>query len=223
MPMKHDPVAKALDEIRRLAEIPPVKKAEPKPPAYVDVERVKTCVRCNETKSISLFFKSSLKADGIDYYCKECRSNNSIKSHTQNSVKCTLDDCGRPHWGNGFCRLHYERMKRTGTPYRKTKMRDPYDTAKLQIILNRYNADAEWYAWAEQQGCKICGDKETSLHIDHDHACCKYGNSCGRCIRGLVCASCNSNLRHYDNGTIRRGNPMIPKLEEYINEYQSRR
>ena len=29
---------------------------------------------------------------------------------------CDIDGCGRPHVAKGLCRMHYERMKRTGDP-----------------------------------------------------------------------------------------------------------
>lgn len=43
-------------------------------------------------------------------------------------------------------------------------------------------------------GCAICGGQSTdgrNFHVDHDHACCPAGRSCGRCVRGLLCNGCN--------------------------------
>lgn len=59
------------------------------------------------------------------------------------------------------------------------------------ITLDEYEAMAD----AQGGGCAICGaaPKEgASLHIDHDHACCSgQKESCGRCVRGLLCEDCN--------------------------------
>lgn len=58
----------------------------------------------------------------------------------------------------------------------------------------------------EDPGCEVCGTnllakvRERShgqpkvlLVVDHDHDCCPVSShSCGRCIRGLICRSCNA-------------------------------
>jgi hypothetical protein len=51
---------------------------------------------------------------------------------------------------------------------------------------------------AQNGQCAICGTQnpggQGTWHIDHDHACCPGARSCGECIRGLLCGSCNPAL-----------------------------
>jgi len=49
--------------------------------------------------------------------------------------------------------------------------------------------------WFEQgcvcAGCGAPAARPENLFVNHDHACCPRGFSCGKCIRGLVCHGCN--------------------------------
>ncbi len=38
-----------------------------------------------------------------------------------------------------------------------------------------------------------------SVVVDHDHACCPGDRSCGACVRGIICHSCNSALGRYES------------------------
>jgi hypothetical protein len=65
---------------------------------------------------------------------------------------------------------------------------------KFKITLEDYDR------LLEGQGgrCAICGTQEcrTGKHfaVDHDHACCPGVETCGRCVRGLLCHNCNAIL-----------------------------
>jgi hypothetical protein len=39
--------------------------------------------------------------------------------------------------------------------------------------------------------CKLPFSADNLPGIDHDHACCPGKNSCGKCLRSLLCSSCN--------------------------------
>lgn len=77
--------------------------------------------------------------------------------------------------------------------------------------LRAYNLTVEQYdaMLAEQGGrCAICRSSDPgpkSWHVDHDHDCCPAGGSCGKCVRGLLCHSCNLLLGHAEGG----GSPIL--------------
>jgi hypothetical protein len=91
------------------------------------------------------------------------------------------------------------------------KRKKPY-TDKISLSYNqlwsiktKYNLSVEAYTslWQKQKGrCFICQRHESEFNrtfaVDHDHACCSGNSSCGKCVRGLLCAGCNTLLGHYE-------------------------
>lgn len=68
-------------------------------------------------------------------------------------------------------------------------------------VYKRYNITVEQYdAMLAAQGgvCAVCRQECSRGHlaVDHDHACCPGMTSCGKCVRGLLCRSCNQALGH---------------------------
>lgn len=59
-------------------------------------------------------------------------------------------------------------------------------------------------ALAAQGGiCALCATPavEREFFVDHDHGCCpgNKGKTCGGCIRGLICARCNTGLGLFED------------------------
>jgi hypothetical protein len=92
-----------------------------------------------------------------------------------------------------------------------------------------YHKSLAWYEeqFAKQNGvCFICRKPERrktsagqvkALAVDHDHACCSGHRSCGKCVRGLLCTSCNHTLGHVtDDIEILQG--MILYLKSFKKE-----
>lgn len=84
------------------------------------------------------------------------------------------------------CALRMARDRRRNNP----------DVDRATTLWRRYKLTIDGYETllAIQGGrCAICGTKpgKTRLAVDHNHLCCPGRNSCGNCIRGLLCGTCN--------------------------------
>jgi len=77
---------------------------------------------------------------------------------------------------------------------------------KTHYHLRKYSiTNEQYFALLESQanGCAICGktqeENKHMLAVDHDHTCCPGEGSCGKCIRGLLCVTCNVWLGYFEN------------------------
>ena len=102
--------------------------------------------------------------------------------------------------------------------YHKKYRENNRDKRKNVMLKLRFNIDLETYnsMYAEQNGvCKLCGLEESArknnseekrmLAVDHDH-------NTGA-VRGLLCASCNVQLGHYEKTKLRAS-----EFEKYLEE-----
>jgi len=74
--------------------------------------------------------------------------------------------------------------------------------------MKKYGTTTEWYRdkLIEQSGlCVLCSHLShhhgttQRLQVDHDHECCDLKTkSCGKCLRGLLCADCNILLSYLE-------------------------
>lgn len=78
-------------------------------------------------------------------------------------------------------------------------------TCKRCVSVMKYGItldDYESLLVAQNYKCAICfASVSGAMHIDHDHECCDGPRSCGKCIRGLLCGSCNSGLGYMKDNT----------------------
>lgn len=78
-----------------------------------------------------------------------------------------------------------------------------YHRCKRCRTLQKFNitaADFDRMLEAQGNACAICLSPESGhvgWSVDHDHSCCSPQKSCGKCVRGLLCFSCNIGLGHF--------------------------
>jgi len=134
---------------------------------------MRTCRICLVEQTLSSF-RSRLARDKR-YYYYECKSCYNERSRKDSNLKAR--------------RAASRKIDRVNNPdkYRRYELRKRH-----KITLEAYARKLE-----EQNGsCAICLGKNfnKNLAIDHDHSCCPGEISCGNCLRGLLCTSCNSGI-----------------------------
>src|SRR2546426_4552468 len=131
-------------------------------------------------KSIESFYRKAAARDGRATRCKSC-ANTVVKAwEKRNPDKIRARTYG---W----------RERNPGKQQvitRRSQLKRKYN-----ITVGQYDAQLE----AQDGCCAICGatspgGRWNSFHVDHDHSCCSGGDSCGRCLRGLLCGNCNAIL-----------------------------
>jgi hypothetical protein len=122
----------------------------------------------------------------------------------------TFCACGkRAVYISGLCRQHYD-QRRNG--------QSEVQERRFNWKLRRYfNITREQYdRMLEAQGgiCAICRRPERRnwrLAVDHDRKCCSGSSSCGACVRGLLCLTCNTAL-----GSIEEDLESLENMIRYI-------
>lgn len=143
----------------------------------LESKNLRRCGACKHIKSLETdFSKSKTALHGLRYVCKSCE-------------------------------IKYKKSRLEGM----TK-RERYFESKAHSLKADYNISLEEFDWmvALQQGkCLICTkllntnpDKGKLPSVDHDHSCCKGSESCGNCIRGILCNKCNTGLGLFDDKVI---------------------
>ena len=104
--------------------------------------------------------------------------------------------------------------------------------------MKKYGTTVEWYRarLIEQSGiCAICNHLShhhgtlQRLQVDHNHECCDLRTkSCGKCLRGLLCADCNINLSYLEKfladawvfPMLGKGNSWTGRALKYLDSYK---
>lgn len=93
---------------------------------------------------------------------------------------------------------------------------------RVQRLKNYQMTQADFDRMMSEQDhrCAICHNEFKSTrdtHIDHDHRCCDYDGSCGRCVRGILCGECNRGLARFRDDA-----KIIESALHYLSEHVNR-
>ncbi len=142
---------------------------------------------------------------GMTKYCKSCDLNRPVSDFGK--------DSSRKDGLHNKCKLCRSKTGQVRTA----------ELAAHYVLMRKYKMTLEQYdeLFEAQSGlCAACGEAETAktpsgatkrLAVDHDHNCCPGQETCGECVRGLLCFRCNSVL-----GRVNENAQTLLRLVGYI-------
>ena len=95
---------------------------------------------------------------------------------------------------------------------RKWNEKNP-DAKQRAYVARVWGLTLEEYRELLTGGCEVCGTLE-QLTIDHDHECCPGKETCGECIRGVLC-----NRHNLAEGNLRGDPEEAYALAEYMKKH----
>lgn len=163
---------------------------------------MKKCCRCGIDKSIDEFQVCRANKDGRQYSCRQCANAATRASRLKREARVHGPDCSCTtcRAGEKHCRicditkpLAAFNAWRSGVDGLQRECRS---CQKVSVRKSRYKIDEDTFRQrlSSQNGrCAACGEKLTdeNIRVDHNHQCCPGQSSCGKCVRGLLCAGCN--------------------------------
>ena len=172
---------------------------------------MKECTKCNEMKPLERYTRASNKS-GYHSWCKECMSDK-VLEYRGGRVFTKLEKTDT----HKQCRICLELLPNRAYSRKNASYCIKCSKHKnYERVLRRKGLDIIAYnkLLESQNGvCAICGSPpdKTRLSVDHDHSCCEGTSNCSKCVRGLLCSSCNTSL-----GLLKEDITVIQNMLDYL-------
>lgn len=151
------------------------------------------CSKCLELKTREEFVSCKRSPKGHRTYCKKCHAAHMKQYYLDNPDKYLRH---KVLVANNDSLPKYQEKRR---PWNRHKISEE----KYDELLGKFNGM-----------CWVCLESVATV-VDHDHQCCPKSHSCGKCVRGMLCAQCNTAL-----GLLRDNPKTILRAAQYVVQYK---
>lgn len=183
-------------------------------------ETERQCTKCKETLPIDAFGRTTTNKTGYLRVCRGCK-NAYLREYKRNNPEQRAKSRKRQQlWRSDPTNRAYENAQQY------TRFRDDPErralAARKHLYKRKYGKTIEDYnreAAAQGGVCAICFQPPPGQHkylqYDHDHNCCPGEESCGKCLRGLLCTRCNTAI-----GLLLDNPEHLEAALQYLNKFK---
>jgi hypothetical protein len=186
-------------------------------------ELTKTCSKCRINKNQELFRRDSNRKDGLYPWCKSCEKSYRqsrdpsystsgrgkgywlAKDGYKRCCKCKANKLtdefyrnksnpdGFHHYCKSCSKEAIAKSNKKHPESKKRRIRKNYLKRKYGLTPYQYEL-----RFIQQEGkCAICEQEMNPAYVDHDRTCCPGNESCGKCVRALLCSNCNKGMGYF--------------------------
>ena len=162
---------------------------------------VKVCTTCGLEKPLVDFPVRSSSPDGHHWWCFDCKRARDRE------------------YGRRYRDRHPEQKRQNSRKYvRKAEIRSQRSALTLQAKYGLTPEAFEAKLAAQGGHCPFCPEdaEVTKFDVDHDHLCCPTAQTCGKCLRDLLCHKHNVGLGYWDDDP-----EALRRAAEYIERWRA--